>query len=189
MIGALYQQPETIAGLVFQPMLFGHAVLLARSNSALLEAAAEIRRGDLSLAMFICSRPPGIAAQIMAAPRKLKRSLNRIDCMARLCGWQRTAERFCQWVNDQLSFPRFWKSVAHKSDSGGHHWLNGIRDTHVVHLHVSTPELLDKPLKLAVWDHLTWYQSQGAVSIWSEKDYEIDAYLSRPRENANGTRN
>jgi hypothetical protein len=179
--------PDTwrIMGLRLQPLTLGHGLLLARVGSpwtpfALLPTPRSVPPlGDLLLALWILAQPW----------RKAAAHLSQRRCRWYLRAWELQAvwlseatladhgDRLTSFILENLLPPTLWRNPAAATSRAQAPTLASLKVQLIAQLHLSQDAALDTPLAVAIWDLLTWGESQGTHQFRSESEAAAATHL------------
>lgn len=167
---ALFPDSYRVLGHRMQPFTIGHALLLERMRNPLVTLHRDAGRGDLKLAIAICSRPFPRAEQLVQS-RWIAAWLALIWCpfwklnagIQQFLAYRTNAERTPEaWTNDtENKSPRVKSPIAYR-----------IRVWMITELGISPREAICTPLAIALHDYCVWAELQGALELYDDEDEE-----------------
>lgn len=183
---AMHPNRHTVGGCLLYPFCLGHAILLSKRKSPIAKLwedagseSAEIRLGDIALAIWICSNK---ATDSMA---RIGRWVTRFQ-IARISkriaqeNPEAAIEAFIEYIRRGFSSPRL--KVPDKSKRCGAPLISVLKVFLISKMHRTEDEAINMPIELAFWDQATYMESEGRVEFWTEKDDESEAVARRLSE-------
>ena len=178
-VNAAVPDTATILGKPLLPFSLGHQILLERFDSAYSIFSTEPKTfADLILSVFICSQTYERALAALASPwRTLRFRLWGIRCGKK---WNplTTARSFESYIASGTQTPNFAATESGGSQPGSP-FPQWVKVNLMAHLGLSETEALNKPYSLAVWDYLTYWESQGKGQIVTDDfDRDVEAAVA-----------
>lgn len=165
-----------VAGIALRPLTVGHAMLLERMGCALAVWAEgreepvpeEVPAPDVALYAVVLSRPWREAEDLLLnrVPqfrREIKRLCRRVKYDERAVG------SVMRHLMDAMSAPKFVRWENAKGQASGAGILHGLMLT-LLELGVSRNEVLDTPLRVALWDSVGASERKGHITMEPEAD-------------------
>lgn len=183
-LAAALPEPFTILGQRLTPFSLGHLLLLRRFGNAFVVPGGAPTIDDLAFAVFVCAQTYEEAAESIAAP----------DIHKRVDAWGRNLEPF-DLAEKLAAFDRYLCAGSRGPDvneDGQTHRQPGAPFIHRVRmvlqgrLNYSFSDAMNCPWGLALWDYFGFWETEGAVRLFSQEDAERIAAAKEMREQIRG---
>ena len=170
---ARWPRPPTILGARLQPLALGHALLLAGLDSrAFGEGDRESfppARGDLALALLVCSRSPTSAAWWLSPGVAL---LAKLWLRARVALMSEAAflvalDQWRAYLLAALQLPPYSSTGQPGEAAGLPYWL-AVKTILMTEFGLSEAAALEYPVAAARWEILAWQELHGRVTLVNE---------------------
>lgn len=183
-LAAALPEPFTILGQRLTPFSLGHLLLLRRFENAFVVPGGAPSIDDLAFAVFVCSQTYEEAAAAIAEPDIHKRveewgkSLGPFDLGEKLADFDRylCAGSTGPDVNED--------GQTHRQP--GAPFIHRVRMVLQGRLNYSFEEAMNCPWGLALWGYFGFWETEGAVRLFSPEDAERIAAAKVLREQIRG---
>ena len=179
-LAAALPEPFTILGQRLTPFSLGHLLLLRRFDNAFVVPGGKPTVDDLTFAVFVCSQSYEDAATALTDPE-----LNE-----QIKAWAGHLEPF-DFPAKVTAFGQYLAVGSQGpdvNDNGETHRQPGAPFIHRVRmvlqgrLNYSFNDAMNCPWGLALWDYFGFWETEGAVKLFSPEDAERIAMAKAMRE-------
>lgn len=165
----------TILGLELRPLCLGHLILLERIENEFVKSDGNPGFDDLVSGVWICACTYEEGLWWLNHPTLLKWRL-------KLWGWQcgtfdinAKLDMFARYMIEQQQFPECWSEEnSGRNRTSGIHFTEVIKVSLMSNLGLTESEALNKPLAIALWDHITWcvMQPESTLQVMNDRERE-----------------
>jgi hypothetical protein len=163
-------------GVRLFPLTLGHAIILQRLGSPFGCGGRGAGRGDVSLAIFVCSRPWRTAERQVGRwwVRWWLRLLPgwgnywRVGLLEFLAYWR--------WFNREPA-TEVWRPPARGDIDDAPPILQSLKMFAMTHLSKSRDDAFDTPLNELLWDYVSWGVERGVFRLKTKKDRAVAEQL------------
>lgn len=184
--GIVVPPARIVLGVRLQEYTLGHALLMER-----LEVDVDAGWGSLALAVWICSRPWYVARLKMGSRKETLRRkwwLWRTYTLLGERGMALAGETLQAYFEDAWDIPAFWDKVRSRGgDDEGQTpakceapLLLRLRMLWVQQFGMNADQVLDLPMRRALWDSAARLESEGHVEWVGDADLDVIAPEASP---------
>jgi len=177
--GSCLADPPRICGVQLIAFTYGHALILERIKSPFVCAqAADPMRGDLAMALLICSRPAAEAWRLLRSWRG-RWWIRRLGKRFHVGNFDRSLEsclRFSAWLCASYKLPELWEGSG-KARALKSPYIQCLKVWAVTEMHMSPEKVMDTPIHELMWDSICWREMRGKADPISDDERELLAIL------------